>query len=298
MLRPFLQSCTNLARRYHSPNIHPSSVVHPSASIHPSVKIGPFCVIGEHATIGPYCDLKSHVVVEGHTNIGARSHLFSHAVVGTKSQDKKDTGLSTVTNIGTDCTIREFVSINRGTIHDTTIGSHVHLLANVHIGHDCTVEDRVVISNGSCLAGHVKVGRGAIIGGLCGIKQRVRIGQLAMIGGASAVDFDVIPYGLVMGNRALLRGINLVGLKRDGVASRKEISFLLSSQRYLYGDQTSGSSFAPKLNLPFHTLFNDRKNELLSAIEADGSNNTRTECAKDFVSQSKLCREVLQFLEG
>lgn len=248
-------------------------------------------------TINQFCDLRSHVVVEGHTTIGDHTSIFSHAVIGTESQDKKDRGLPTTTSIGKHCTIREFVSINRGTVGNTTIGSNVHLLANVHVGHDCTVHDGVVVSNGTCLAGHVSVGRGAVLGGLCGIKQRVRIGQLAMVGGASAVDFDVIPYGLATGNRAVLRGINLVGLKRNKSVPRKDISFLLASQRYLYGDTDSGSSFAPKLQLPVHVLFNDRKQELFTMVSQGGGAN-KTNSTTTRLEHSQLCFDMLEFLDN
>ena len=266
-----------------SPSIHPTAFLHPNAVVHPSARIGPFCAVGQDVEIQQNVHLKSHVVVSGRTTIGARTKVFSHAVIGTESQDKKESGRRTATHIGSDCTIREFVSVNRGTTHSTTIGSSVHLLANVHVGHDCTIEDNVVISNGTCLAGHVSVGWGAIIGGLCGIKQRVRIGQLAMVGGASAVDFDVIPYGLVVGNRAVLRGINLVGLKRNKTC-RKEIQVLLSSQRYLYGVTRSATSFAPALNLPDHACFQHRQKELHDAMESGKYGNVR------------LCRDMLNFL--
>jgi len=270
-------------------NHHTTSIVHPSADIHPSATVGPFCIVGEHVVIGPEVHLQSHCVVEGHTTLGARCAVHSHAIIGTQSQDKKCTGKSTHTDIGADCTIREFVTINRGTESATTIGTNVHLLANVHVGHDCTVEDDVVVSNGSCLAGHVWVGRGAIVGGLCGIQQRIRIGQLAMVGGASAVDRDVMPYGLVMGNRATLRGINLIGLRRKGV-SRNEISCLLASQRYLYPavHAEAGSSFAPPLDLPLRPTLQERQQELALAIAQKKGTMGKS---------STLVQEVLAFLQ-
>ena len=188
-------------------------------------------------------------------------------MIGTESQDKKYTGQPTHTSIGADCTVREFVTINRGTFGATSVGRNVHLLTSAHVGHDCTVGDDVVVSNGTCLAGHVSVGNGVILGGMCGVKQRVRIGSLAMIGGGSFVDNNVVPFGLVVGNRATLRGVNLIGLRR-AKAPRREIQFLLSSQRYLYpSGAPEGSSFAPRLDLPFHVTLHDRVAELKREVE-------------------------------
>jgi len=308
LIRTFAtSSLSNKSVTISSTHIHPSAIIHPTAQIHPTTRIGPYCIVGENVTIAQDCQLQSHSIIESNTTIGSNCQIFSHAVVGSSSQDKKCTGKPTCTTVGSHCTIREFVTINRGTVGNTCIGDRVHLLTSAHVGHDCIVEDDVVISNGSMLAGHVFVGRGAIIGGLVGIQQKIRIGPLAMVGGASAVDRDVLPYSLVMGNRAKLQGVNLIGLKRKGIA-RNQISLLLAAQRYLYpsierqsnansdvnSDANSDSDasitsitsiessctiskelkesddlmFASPLRLPLHTTWKDRRRELTQFIQS------------------------------
>ncbi|KAF0698730.1 Aste57867_10684 [Aphanomyces stellatus] len=249
--------------------IHPTAVVHKNARIGRGVQIGPYCVVGPDVHLHDSVVLKSHVVVEGVTTIGENTTLFPFGCIGGPPQDKKhrDGGGPSALVIGKDCLIREHVTINCGTSSDdgmTRVGDACWILAGVHIGHDCSVGNRVVISNNACLAGHVTIGDLAIIGGQAGIKQFVNIGRLAMIGGMSAVDGDVLPYGLVVGNRAKLVGLNLVGLSRMQTLRphRKE---MLQMYRYIYN--VPGNGYAPPLPLAPHMTLMER------AIEARQHSN-------------------------
>ena len=211
-----------------TPGIHPSAVIEDGAEIGDGCEIGPFCVIGPRVRLGPGCVLKSHVVVTGDTKIGAGGQLFPFAVVGEIPQDLKYGGEDTALRIGERVTIREHVTVNSGTAGGggvTRIGADCLLMAGCHVAHDAQVGDRVIVVNNSAVAGHCVIGDDAIIGGLSGIHQFVRIGEGAMIGALSMVTKDVLPHGLVMGPRAELEGLNLVGLKRRGV-SRADIAAL------------------------------------------------------------------------
>lgn len=199
--------------------IHPTAVIDPQATIGKNVAIGPYCVIGANVVIGDNCSLHSHVVVDGDTVIGEGTRIFPFASVGTIPQDLKYSGEKSILRIGARNTIREHVTINPGTKGDnlqTIIGDDNLLMIGVHIAHDCVIGNGNVFANGATLAGHVKVGNNVVIGGLSAVHQFVRIGDHVMIGGMSGVENDVIPYGLVMGERARLAGLNLVGLERRG----------------------------------------------------------------------------------
>lgn len=220
-----------------APQIHPSAVIDPGAEIGPGCIIGPFCVIGPQVVLGPDVVLKSHVVVTGDTHIGAGSTVFSFAVIGEIPQDKKFAGESTQLRIGARNRIREHVTMNPGTEGGgglTRIGDDGLFLAGCHIAHDCHVGDRVVVVNHSAVAGHCEIGDDVVIGGLSGVHQFVRIGRGAMIGALSMVTRDVMPFGLVQGPRAELDGLNLVGLKRRGVA-RGDIAALRAALGGLRG---------------------------------------------------------------
>ncbi|MBV8081570.1 MAG: acyl-ACP--UDP-N-acetylglucosamine O-acyltransferase [Candidatus Eremiobacteraeota bacterium] len=228
----------------HTLNIHPTAVVHPEAKIGRDVEIGPYCLVGRHASIGDGTKLLAHVVVQGHTTIGQENVIYPFAVVGGTSQDKKFRGEVSFVNVGDRNQIREYVTIHRGTDAgtSTTIGSDCHLLAYVHIAHDCHVGDRVIMSNLTQLAGHCTVGEGANISGMVGVHQFVRIGRLAFIGGRSKILKDCPPFMLVEGNPAWVRGLNRVGLKRQGV-SPQALSELKEAYRTIYaGDETLSSA--------------------------------------------------------
>ena len=202
-------------------NVHPTAFVHPGVKIPHSSSIGAYSIIDSGGVvIGENCNIKSHVVVSGNTKLGDNCTIFPFSVIGEVPQDKKySMGDVTFLNIGNNTTIREHVTISPGTLQGggvTNIGSNCLLMASVHIGHDTVVGNNVTIANSACLAGHVVVEDYATIGGLCGIRQHLRIGKLSMVGGGTVVDSHVLPYGLMLGNRGKLHGINLVGLKRFG----------------------------------------------------------------------------------
>jgi len=217
--------------------IHATAVVAPGAELGADVRIGPFCVVGAKARLGDGVVLHSHVVVEGGTSLGAGCEVFPFASIGHKPQDLKFKGEDTRLEIGEGTQIREHVTINPGTSGGggvTRVGQRCLLMVGAHIAHDCQVGDNVVMANNATLAGHVHVGDRAFIGGLAAVLQFVRIGHNAMIGGMSGVEQDVIPYGLVMGERASLMGLNLVGLRRSNL-TREEIDGLRQAFDALFG---------------------------------------------------------------
>lgn len=217
--------------------IHASAVVAPEARIEEGVEIGPFCVVGPDVTLASGVSLLSHVVVAGRTRIGARTRVFPFASLGHAPQDLKYRGEPTALEIGEDCLIREGVTINCGTAGGggvTRVGARSVFLAQSHVAHDCQVGDEVIFSNNVMLAGHCRVGDRAILGGGAAVHQFVRIGTLAFIGGLAGVEHDVIPYGIALGNRANLAGLNVVGLKRRGF-SREQIHELRRAYRMLFG---------------------------------------------------------------
>ena len=201
-------------------SIHPSSVVDPGAQLGTGVRIGPFCVIGAEVTLGDGVEVKSHAVVTGWTEVGAGSVIFPHATVGEVPQDLKYKGERTRLIIGARNRIREGATLHLGTEGGggvTRIGDDNLLMAQTHVGHDSVLGNRVVLANSVAVAGHCQIGDDVIIGGLSGVHQWVRIGKGAIIGGVTAVVNDVIPYGMAVGARAELEGLNLVGLKRRGL---------------------------------------------------------------------------------
>ncbi len=204
------------------PSIHPTAIVDPSAELADSVEIGPFCRIGPGVALGPDCRLISHVVLEGPTRIGARNIIHPFACVGVAPQDKRYAGEPTRLEIGEDNTIRESVTISRGTVAGggvTRLGSRLLIMAYAHIAHDCVVEDDVIMANAATLAGHVVVGQHAILGGLAAVHQFTRVGAHAMIGGCACVTQDVAPYALGHGNPFSVASVNVRGLERRGFSA-------------------------------------------------------------------------------
>ena len=205
--------------------IHPTAVIHPGAELAQDVVIGPFSVVGEHVKIGRGTRLVSHVYVEGWTEIGERCQLYPYASIGTPPQHLQYKGEPTRVIIGHDNILREYVTVNRGTVPGggvTTIGHHNFLMAYVHVAHDCYLGNHLIMANAATLAGHITVGDHAIIGGLVGIHQYVRVGTYVMIGGCSAVGRDVPPFMRAAGGyRAQLYGVNSIGLKRQGFSNER-----------------------------------------------------------------------------
>lgn len=199
-------------------NIHPSSFVSSSAVIEDGVEIGPFCSVGDSVTLRKGVRLVSHVSVDGIIEIGEGTIVYPFASLGHPPQDLKYSGETSRTVIGRECVIREHVTIQPGTKGDrmeTVIGNNCLLMVGSHVAHDCVVGNRVIMANNATLSGHVTLEDHVILGGLSAVHQFVRIGAYAMIGGMSGVEKDVLPYGLVKGERAYLSGLNVVGLKRN-----------------------------------------------------------------------------------
>ena len=219
--------------------IHASAVIESGASLGEGVRIGPFCHVGARVVLEAGVELVSHVVVAGRTSVGARSRIFPFASIGHQPQDLKFHGEESTLSIGSDCLIREGVTMNPGTEAGglaTVIGNKCTFLANSHVAHDCKVGNNVIFSNNVMLAGHCIIGDYAILGGGCGIHQFVRIGPQAIVQGLAAVGEDVIPYGMAAGNRAYLAGLNLIGLKRRGF-SREQIHDLRRAYRLLFAPE-------------------------------------------------------------
>lgn len=216
--------------------IHPTAVVEKGAQLGAGVKIGPYCVVGPHVKLGDRVELKSHVVVDGHTAIGEETIVWPFASLGSAPQDLKFKGEASQLVIGKKNKIREHVTMNPGTETGgmkTTVGDNCLFMMSSHVAHDCIVGNNVILANNATLAGHVEVGDFVIIGGLAAVHQFVRIGPFAMIGGMSGVEHDVIPYGLVKGERAHLAGLNYVGLERRGF-TKDQIQALMKAFRQLF----------------------------------------------------------------
>lgn len=219
--------------------IHPTAVIAEGARVAPDVKIGPYCVIGPDVTIGSATVLESHVAIAGHTTLGTHNHVFPFASLGHAPQDLKYHGEASQLVIGHFNMIREHVTMNPGTEGGgmlTQVGDNNLFMVGVHVAHDCKVGNRVIMANNATLAGHVTVEDFALIGGLSAIHQFVRIGKHAVIGGMSGVEHDVIPYGSVMGERANLAGLNLVGMKRRGY-TREAIHAVRRAYKTLFEGQ-------------------------------------------------------------
>lgn len=227
-------------------NIHPTAIIHPSARLHESVQIGPYCTIGEHVDIGEGTKIISHVVIDGRTKIGAHNTIYPFVSLGFPPQDLKFKGEPSELIIGDHNTIREYTTMNPGTEGGgmvTCVGNYCLFMVSAHVAHDCQVGNQVILANNATLAGHVVVGDYVVIGGLAAIHQFVRIGEGAMIGGLSGVEHDVIPYGSVMGERAGLAGLNLIGLKRRGI-ERDDIHALRNAYKELF--ETEGGTLAER----------------------------------------------------
>jgi len=218
--------------------IHSTAIVDAKAQLAPSAIVGPYCFVGPDVALDEHVVLHSHVVVAGRTSVGARTQIFPFASIGHAPQDLKYKGEPSRLEIGADNLIREHVTMNPGTEGGgmvTRIGDSCAFLASSHVGHDSIIGDHVVFSNNVMLAGHCKVDDYAIFGGGAALHQFGRVGKHAFIGGMSAVENDVIPYGLVVGNRAVLMGLNLVGLKRRGF-SRDKIHAMREAYSALFAE--------------------------------------------------------------
>jgi len=216
--------------------IHKTALVDNKAKISDKVKIGPFCVIGPNVEIDDDTIIHSHVNISGNTIIGKNNKIYPFASIGNDPQDLKYNGEQTKLEIGNKNIIREYVTINPGTVDGgghTIIGNNCLFMISSHIAHDCIVGNNVIIANNVPLGGHANIGDGVIIGGNSAVQQFTRIGKMAMIGGMTGVLNDVIPYGLSIGNRNFLQGLNLIGLRRKDF-SNKEILSLSEAYKEIF----------------------------------------------------------------
>jgi UDP-N-acetylglucosamine acyltransferase len=248
--------------------IHRTAIIDNKAKIATTVEIGPYTVIGPNVEINDNTIIQSHVNITGHTIIGKSNKIYPFASIGNHPQDMKYKNEKTELIIGDNNTIREYVTINPGTIQGggvTRVGNHNLIMISAHIAHDCIIANNIVIANSAAIAGHAQINDYAVIGGNCGVQQFTRIGKMAMIGGMTGVSRDVIPYGLSTGNRNLLNGINVVGLRRSKV-SNKEIIGLTDAYKVIFKTENLTDNLS-KLNGNFKE--NTLVNEVLEFITKD-----------------------------
>ncbi|MEW6259402.1 MAG: acyl-ACP--UDP-N-acetylglucosamine O-acyltransferase [Thermodesulfobacteriota bacterium] len=216
--------------------IHPTAIVSPEAVIGENVTIGPYAVIGDDVTIGNHTTIGAHAVIDSHTTIGEHCQIFQFASIGAAPQSLKYQGEPTRAVIGDYTVIREFATVNRGTVEGggvTTVGDHNLLMAYSHVAHDCQTGHHTILANVATLAGHIVLGNHVTVGGLVAIHQFVRVGDYAFIGGKSAVVKDIPPFVIAAGDRATLHGLNTVGLSRQGF-SPEELARLKKAYRIVF----------------------------------------------------------------
>ena len=248
--------------------IHKTAIVDPKAKISANVNIGPYSIIGPNVEIGEDTDINSHVSIAGHTKIGKKNKIYPFSSIGNNPQDLKYNGEKSYLEIGDSNTIREYVSINPGTDGGgglTKIGNNCLFMVSSHVAHDCVIGDNVVAVNNVAIGGHVQIDDNAIIGGNSAIHQYIRIGKFAMIGGICAVIRDVIPYGLVHGNRSVLQGINLIGLRRKNIPNQ-EIALLSKAYKEIFKSENLSENLK---NLSEEFKENDLVIEILKFIQKD-----------------------------
>ena len=241
--------------------IHNTAIINSKAKISDNVKIGPYTIIGPNVEIDEGTEVQSHVNIVGNTKIGKNNKIFPFASIGNDPQDLKFKGEETILEIGDNNKIREYVTINPGTEGGggkTKVGNNCLFMVSSHIAHDCIVGDNVILANNVPLGGHAHVDDNAIIGGNSAVQQFTRVGKFAMIGGMCGVVRDVIPYGIAHGNRSILQGLNLIGLRRKNIPN-KEILSLTEAYKILFKNENLTENLS--------NLSNDlRKNELVSEV--------------------------------
>ncbi len=224
-----------------SAKIHPMSFIEDGAVVGENVVVGPFCHVGPKVTLHDNVELISHVVVLGCTTVGKGTTIWPSAVIGGDSQSAHHSAVDTTLVIGENCTIREGVTMNTGTVEHggtTIVGNNNLFLAYAHVAHDCRLGDNIILSNNVMLAGHVTIEDRAILGGGSAVHQFTRVGRQAFIGGLSAVSYDVIPYGMLNGNPGLLSGLNIVGMTRAGI-ERAEIHKVRRAYKQIFESEGS-----------------------------------------------------------
>ncbi len=251
--------------------IHPTAIVDPKAELADDVEIGPGCVVGPDVKIGARTQLIAHVYIERLTEIGADCVIFPFAALGAPPQDLSYRGEPTRLIIGSHNTIREHVTMHRGTVRgrsETRVGSRGLFMGNAHVAHDCIVGDDVVMAQTATIGGHVRVADWAFLGGLSGVHQHCRIGRHAFVGASALMTTDLIPFGSAIGNHAHLGGLNVVGLKRRGF-TRDQIHDLRSAYRLLFAEE---GTFQERLE-DAEELYasNPEVMEMLTFIRADSA---------------------------
>lgn len=255
--------------------IHPTALVSEKAKLGDNVEIGAFSVIGDEVKIGDDTIVKSHVVIEGDVAIGKKNIIFPFAVIGQIPQDLKFRGEKSKIVIGDNNRIREHVTIHPGTQDGamvTSVGNNCLLMVGSHVAHDCVVGDNVIMANNATLAGHVQVGDNVVIGGLSAVHQFVRIGKNAMIGGMSGVESDVIPYGMIMGERAFLAGLNIVGMKRNNIA-REDIHALRNFFKKVFSREktTQSGNFISRVDELSKDFQSQTVSDVVSFVKSESS---------------------------
>jgi len=231
-------------------NIHPTAIIDPSAKVPPSCTIGPYCVIGPGVELGENCRLISHVSIEGPTKIGSHNNFFPFCAIGMAPQDISYRDEPTRLEIGDHNEIREYVTLNRGTVKGgglTKIGSHILIMAYTHVGHDCVIGDHAMLVNGATLGGHVTVEQWAVVGALCPVHQFVRIGAHSYIGGGTVITQDVLPFSMTSAARDThAYGMNKVGLERRGF-SKERIAKIHHAYKVLLASKMNTTQALEKL---------------------------------------------------
>lgn len=233
-----------------SARIHPTAIVDPAVSVPKSCAIGPFCIVGEDVEMGENCELLSHVVLGGPMKIGSNNRVFPFTTLGLEPQDLKFKGEKTRLEIGDNNTIRECVTIHRGTPGGgglTKVGNNCLIMAYTHIAHDCLIADHVIMANAATLAGHVTVEEYAVVGALCPVHQFVRIGAYSYIGGGTTITQDVLPFSLTSAKREVHAfGMNSVGLQRKGF-SKERLRKIHQAYRLLLSSKVNVGDAVAKL---------------------------------------------------
>jgi len=249
--------------------IHKTSFIDKNAKIAKNVKIGPYCVIGPNVILDENVEIHSHVNIVGNTKIGSGTKIYPFASIGTDPQDLKFKGEKNNLIIGTNNRIREYVTINPGTENGggtTTVGNNCLFMVSAHVGHDCKIGSNIVVANNAAIAGHVIIEDSVIIGGNSAVQQFTRIGRLAMVGGMTGVLNDIIPFGLSLGNRNYLKGINVIGLRRKNY-DNKEILELTEAYEKMF--------------------FTENLNENIKKINGEYNNNKLVQEVTAFINKDK-----------
>ena len=248
--------------------IHNTAIIDPKAKISSNVSIGAFTVIGPNVEIGENTIIQSHVSIIGNTKVGKNNKIYPFASIGNDPQDLKFDGEVTKLEIGDNNKIREYVTINPGTKGGgglTKIGNNCLFMVSSHIAHDCLVEDNVILANNVPLGGHAHIEENVIIGGNSAVQQFTRVGKSSMIGGMCGVVRDIIPYAMVHGNRSILQGLNLIGLRRKNIPN-KEILVLTEAYKEIFKDENLTTNLK---NLKEDFKKNDLVNDVIKFLEKD-----------------------------